>query len=319
MPPVFPGIINWQRLPYILAFVITPTLLVIVAEHVILTRVYKKDSSLLRLTRQLSDSGRTDLVFFLLRVVPIYMFGTITMLITLPGIAYFSAKWLASKSAFAGLLPLGDPGFIWTLVIWYLLFDFGHYISHLLMHRVPIFWRFHKLHHAATEMNIITGGRSTYAERAFVALFTWGLTILLFGLPRPEIALVLVLIRMLIELLQHSDLPWDYGPLRYVLAGPRFHKFHHSASPQDFDTNFGNLFTFWDYAFGTTAKRYREEGSAVADTVDLGLSQPENKHFNRWYYALINETLIDYGIILFKWLRGQSKRNGTASRDADKL
>jgi hypothetical protein len=92
-----------------------------------------------------------------------------------------------------------------------------------------------------------------------------------------------------------------------LIVGLRFHQMHHSNHPADYDSNYGNLFTFWDALFQTGSKRYRHKGSEVADTVPLGRStKPETAAFNRWHFALINETWIHYGLIR---LRGKRTRN----------
>jgi len=40
-------------------------------------------------------------------------------------------------------------------------------------------------------------------------------------------------------------------PLRYVIASPTFHRWHHSNEPEAIDKNFAGLFAFIDLAFGT--------------------------------------------------------------------
>ena len=49
----------------------------------------------------------------------------------------------------------------------------------------------------------------------------------------------------------HSNLNWDFGPLKYVFVSPRFHRYHHSTVDASRHKNFGGLFSFWDYLFGT--------------------------------------------------------------------
>jgi sterol desaturase/sphingolipid hydroxylase (fatty acid hydroxylase superfamily) len=51
--------------------------------------------------------------------------------------------------------------------------------------------------------------------------------------------------------LVHANLNWTFGPLRYVLASPVFHRWHHSADAAGQATNFAPLFPVWDLMFGT--------------------------------------------------------------------
>src|SRR4030095_8565844 len=52
-------------------------------------------------------------------------------------------------------------------------------------------------------------------------------------------------------LLLHADVSWSFGPLRYVIASPRFHRWHHTTEEEGLDKNFAGLFPFLDLIFGT--------------------------------------------------------------------
>jgi sterol desaturase/sphingolipid hydroxylase (fatty acid hydroxylase superfamily) len=49
----------------------------------------------------------------------------------------------------------------------------------------------------------------------------------------------------------HANLNWTLGPLKYVLATPVFHRWHHTPLDQGGNSNFGSLFSLWDVLFGT--------------------------------------------------------------------
>ncbi|HEY2708101.1 MAG TPA: sterol desaturase family protein [Caulobacteraceae bacterium] len=51
--------------------------------------------------------------------------------------------------------------------------------------------------------------------------------------------------------LTHANLNWTFGPLRYLVASPVFHRWHHSADPACQNTNFAPMFPVWDLMFGT--------------------------------------------------------------------
>lgn len=44
---------------------------------------------------------------------------------------------------------------------------------------------------------------------------------------------------------------WDFGPLRAILASPRFHRWHHTSAEEGRDKNFAGLLPLWDILFGT--------------------------------------------------------------------
>jgi sterol desaturase/sphingolipid hydroxylase (fatty acid hydroxylase superfamily) len=54
--------------------------------------------------------------------------------------------------------------------------------------------------------------------------------------------------------LNHANLNWDYGPLKYVFNNPKMHIWHHAKQlPEDrrYGVNFGISLSIWDYLFGT--------------------------------------------------------------------
>jgi sterol desaturase/sphingolipid hydroxylase (fatty acid hydroxylase superfamily) len=191
---------------------------------------------------------------------------TIATVITIPGIVYLAVTRLSVHGGWTGIFGGYMPeNQVLVIVIWMLALDFSLYVSHVLMHRVPWLWHFHKLHHAATEFNIITGIRFSLAERLFNDLTIFFFLTMVLGLPSPDVAFTVMFLYRVIDLLQHSDLPWDYGIFGYAIASPRYHRMHHSNCTDDSNANYGNIFSFWDYLFGTLASRYRQS-SQVADS-----------------------------------------------------
>ncbi len=55
----------------------------------------------------------------------------------------------------------------------------------------------------------------------------------------------------LMAILVHANLDWDWGPLRWALASPRFHRWHHTDEANARDKNFAGLLPLWDILFGT--------------------------------------------------------------------
>lgn len=273
-----------------------PLFAMLIAEDLILRYIYNKQSSLQRLTTKLSSSGVVDLV---MRLTVWFPFGLSSMLLrylTLPGIFLLVAIWVRDQISWQGLLgPMVVESYAISVIAWFLVYDFGYYVAHYLLHKIPFLWRLHKLHHSATEMNIVTGTRVSFAERAFNQLVSFAFVALVFGIPRPDMILILLLGHRLMDMLQHSDLPWSYGILGYVFVGPRFHRMHHSSNKDDFDANFGNIFSFWDYLFRTVSRRYRKLGSQISDEVMLGLdTKSETEKFNKWHFAIVHETIPYY-------------------------
>jgi sterol desaturase/sphingolipid hydroxylase (fatty acid hydroxylase superfamily) len=78
----------------------------------------------------------------------------------------------------------------------------------------------------------------------------------------------------LYALLLHANVSWTYGPLRYAIASPAFHRWHHTSEEEGLDRNFSGLFPFIDLAFGTfymPPGRQPQRFGLIGDDVPDGL------------------------------------------------
>ncbi len=67
----------------------------------------------------------------------------------------------------------------------------------------------------------------------------------------PLVFIVLAPINFVHAALVHANLNWTFGPFRYVLASPVFHRWHHVSDPAVRDKNFAPTFPILDVLFGT--------------------------------------------------------------------
>jgi sterol desaturase/sphingolipid hydroxylase (fatty acid hydroxylase superfamily) len=133
--------------------------------------------------------------------------------------------------------------------------DFLEWCIHNLLHRVPILWRFHQIHHSITDMDFIGNFRFHCMEIIVYRTLTW-LPMMILG--AHDVALfVVALIVTVIGFHNHSNLPTHWGIGNYVLNSPRFHLWHHDHQLRKADgvpahgCNFAIVFTCWDWLFGT--------------------------------------------------------------------
>lgn len=281
---------------------------VYIGEHFLLVGLYGRKSSLQRLIRP-NASAKADLPFVLLYEIGFRWLGNWPKLICGSGILYMAAGWVLGQFEVVGLAQPILPTNPWTLAILVLLaLDFPHYVTHVAMHRVSFLWRFHAVHHAATEMTIANGSRVALAEYFLGELAILLFMTLIFGAIRPEIMLPILIVRNAIDMLQHSDLPWHFGPAGYIVASPGFHRMHHSARLEERDSNYANIFAIWDYLFGTVAPRYRSAPSSASDC-PLGLDDPvSGAHYNRIVAPLLCTLPAD---VFEAWSRSGSRQSGT--------
>jgi sterol desaturase/sphingolipid hydroxylase (fatty acid hydroxylase superfamily) len=127
--------------------------------------------------------------------------------------------------------------------------DFFAYFSHRAHHHVTLLWRLHAVHHSSRELDWLAAARNHPIGEA-TGRILGGLPVVFVGIDPRVLAAVLPIIGLWAIFL-HANVRWKFGPLRYVIATPLFHRWHHSRAPEARDKNFAALFPVWDLAFGT--------------------------------------------------------------------
>jgi sterol desaturase/sphingolipid hydroxylase (fatty acid hydroxylase superfamily) len=145
------------------------------------------------------------------------------------------------------------------------LLDLWLYVWHRLNHRVPVLWRFHRMHHADHEMDVTTATRFHLGEHLGAAMLRLGI-IPLVGATVVEVLAYDALV-VAVTMFHHANISigrFD-APLRWLTVTPFMHKVHHSRLQRETDSNYSTLFSIWDRCFGSF--RMREE----CHTIELGL------------------------------------------------
>ena len=152
------------------------------------------------------------------------------------------------------------------LLVFFLVLDFVQWVTHVMMHRFKILWRFHKVHHSVKEMGFAAHLRYHWMENIFYKpLKVFGVMIL--GGFEPEQAFIVHFAAISIGHLNHANIKLSYGPLKYIFNNPVMHLYHHAYSlPEErlYGVNFGLSLSLWDYIFKTN---YIPEDSG---TITLG-------------------------------------------------
>ena len=134
----------------------------------------------------------------------------------------------------------------------FVLTDFIQWNIHRLLHRVPWLWEFHKVHHSVKEMGFAAHLRFHWMETIVYKSLQY-LPLAMIGYSIQEFFVVHML-AVLIGHLNHANVGWSYGPLRYLLNNPKMHIWHHAKalpSGHRYGVNFGISLSVWDYLFGT--------------------------------------------------------------------
>ena len=167
------------------------------------------------------------------------------------------------------------------VVVAILVLDAGVTLAHFASHRVPVLWRFHAVHHSVKRMYGFNGLMKHPVHQS-IETFAGTTPLIVLGLPG-DVATALVFCVAVQLLLQHSNVDYRIGPLRYLLATNEVHRFHHQKSPELGDVNFGLFTTLWDHLLGTF--HYEERARFASDELGIG-AQPD---YPRSYVAQLLE------------------------------
>jgi sterol desaturase/sphingolipid hydroxylase (fatty acid hydroxylase superfamily) len=165
-----------------------------------------------------------------------------------------------------GLLPaLALPASVATVGAVVAL-DFSFYVAHVAMHKVPLLWRFHQVHHSDPELDVTSTLRQHPGEGlyryAVLAAFALALGV------APAAFAIYRVASAVNALLEHANLRvprWLDDALSFVTTWPGVHKIHHGRHVEHTDSNYGNLLSLWDRLFGTFTP------ARCASDVDFGL------------------------------------------------
>ena len=134
-----------------------------------------------------------------------------------------------------------------------LLLDFiGAYLVHFIEHKVKFLWKFHMVHHADTQVDTTTGNRHHPGESIVRAVFAI-LAVLILGTPMWMVMLYQSLSVVLTQF-NHANIKipsWFDHSIGYLFVSPNMHRVHHHYKRPQTDSNYGNIFSFWDRILGT--------------------------------------------------------------------
>ncbi|MDQ3550492.1 MAG: sterol desaturase family protein [Bacteroidota bacterium] len=157
--------------------------------------------------------------------------------------------WLAVKNETwqIGLNYLFNAPVIVTSIIAFLLLDYSNYIWHILLHKMPILWRFHLVHHTDLDLDITTAFRFHFGEM-IGSIFFRGAAVLLIGVS-PMMVLIYEILFEAASQFHHSNMKLPFRlekALNKLIVTPRMHGIHYSMIRRETDSNYSIIFSFWD-------------------------------------------------------------------------
>tara|TARA_B100000508_G_scaffold141021_1_gene145169 strand:+ start:8894 stop:9424 length:531 start_codon:yes stop_codon:yes gene_type:complete len=176
------------------------------------------------------------------------------------------------------------------------------------MHKVPVLWEFHKVHHSATTLNPITQYRIHPVElilNNIKGILVFGITTGVFDyLSNHQIEKILFLGANVFSFvfmfwganLRHSSVKLKYfNFLEYIFISPFQHQIHHSNKPEHYDKNIGAKLAIWDWMFGTLVR------SENVDKIEYGLGEVEDKKLGNLWQNLIQPFAGVFNIVKSKF------------------
>lgn len=139
------------------------------------------------------------------------------------------------------------------LFIFFLVNDFVQWNTHRILHRVPLLWNFHKVHHSVKEMGFAAHLRYHWMEPVIYNSIRYIPLALIANYNAQDVAIV-YFFTIAIGHLNHANLGWDYGLFKYIFNNPKMHIWHHAKVLPDhlsYGVNFGLTLSIWDYLFKT--------------------------------------------------------------------
>ena len=250
-----------------------PNILGVIAAFLVLLAVFRLVELLRAPHRRLPVLRRgfgTDLAYwvftpFVTRMVTRLAVGAVIAPIALLAYGTVDADLIRQGFGPASRLPL------WLQAIAILVAgDFLGYWMHRWFHGRRL-WSFHAIHHSSRDLDWLSSVRLHPVNDVGMRLATTT-PVITFGFAPMAVAAILPVLTVM-AIVIHANVDWDWGPLRAVIASPRFHRWHHTDEMAARDKNFAGLLPLWDILFGTyyMPRDLRPQSFGTATPVPTGL------------------------------------------------
>jgi sterol desaturase/sphingolipid hydroxylase (fatty acid hydroxylase superfamily) len=140
-------------------------------------------------------------------------------------------------------LPLGVQ-----MVLFLVGEDIILYWTHRYFHGARM-WKYHAVHHSSEELEWISAARF-HPVNLFLGAIMADVALLVAGVS-PNVLVLLGPLTTAHSAFVHANLDWKLGPFKYLIAGPVFHRWHHTAAERGGERNFASTFPVLDLIFGT--------------------------------------------------------------------
>jgi sterol desaturase/sphingolipid hydroxylase (fatty acid hydroxylase superfamily) len=225
----------------------------------------------------------TNLSLFGLSVVVLRALRTIATFVAVPLVTTAAAFWAQAHDI--GLFNLFTLPLWLDILLTLVVLDFAIWLQHWLSHKVPLFWRVHRVHHADRDFDVTTALRFHPVEIGASMLYkcVW---VIALGISPLAVVLFEVMLNAC-AIFNHANwaMPRSLERIvRLVLVTPDMHRIHHSTDAREHNTNFGFNLSIWDRLFRT----YTHDPRAGHDHMSIGLTPYQHEGPTRlgWSFHL---------------------------------
>ncbi|MCB1386947.1 MAG: sterol desaturase family protein [Nitratireductor sp.] len=178
------------------------------------------------------------------------------------------ALWAADNGI--GLFNLAGAPVWLAFALSFIVLDFAVWLSHLASHKVPLFWRIHRMHHSDIDFDVTTAIRFHPIEIVLSMLWKYAVVLAL-GAP-PASVLFFEIVLNGGAMFNHSNFRLPLAAdrwLRLLIVTPDMHRVHHSVERREHDSNYGFNLSVWDRLFRT----YTAQPDKGHDGMRIGLEK----------------------------------------------
>ncbi len=197
--------------------------------------------------------------------------NTLFVRLILPASAVLVASYAQTHQL--GILNIFEIPVLWQTIIAIVVMDLSIYLQHVMVHAIPLFWRFHRVHHADLDYDATTGVRFHPVEILLSMLLKFAVIIMLGA----SVSAVIIF-----EILLSTTALFNHGNLklpglldtilRKIIVTPDMHRVHHSVIRYETNSNYGFNLSCWDMLFGT----YRAQPEKGHENMTIGIDHINN-------------------------------------------
>ena len=164
---------------------------------------------------------------------------------------------------------------IWIeIILTVIILDFIIWGQHLLSHKIPFVWRFHRMHHTDRDLDVTTAVRFHPFEIIF-SMFIKITSIYILGASAIAVIIFEIMLNGM-AMFNHANLRIPFrieNILRKFIVTPDLHRIHHSIYIDEHNKNFGFSLSIWDKIF----KCYLDQPRDGHKDMKLGLKWQNDK------------------------------------------